>query len=134
MKKKVLLKYSRNKAERPILATVIRRTDIPLNILHADLSSEGGEIFIEMDGPEENVEKAIELLRDSGVEVKEVKHAISLDEESCVECGACISLCPTEALRLEDDYSIVLEEDKCVYCKECVPACPVKALKVKDLG
>lgn len=134
MNKKVLLKYSRSKAEEPILSNVIRKTDIPLNILHANLTSEGGEIFIGMEGPEEDVNKAVELLKESGIEVIEVKHAISLDEEACVDCGACVSLCPTDALTIDEDYSIVLDEEKCVYCKECIPACPVKALEIKDLG
>lgn len=133
MTKKILLKYSTEKADKPILATVIRETDVPINILHADLTAEGGEIFIAIDVPGEKVDNAIDLFKDHGLEVEEIKRAIKLDEKSCIDCGACISLCPTEALRLDEDYSLVLDEDKCVYCEACVPACPVRALSVRKI-
>lgn len=133
LKRRVLLRYSREKADQPILANVIRKTDIALNILHADLTPKGGEIFVSLDGSKKKVNEAIKLLKESGIEVNEVVDAISLDREACVDCGACISLCPTEALILEDDYSLTLEEEKCVYCKACIPACPVKALKIREL-
>ncbi|KXA99842.1 hypothetical protein AKJ47_02860 [candidate division MSBL1 archaeon SCGC-AAA261G05] len=133
MTRKIILKYSTEKADQPILASVIRETDAPINILHADLAAEGGEIFIAIDAPEEKVNEVTSLFIDHGVEVEEIKQAIQLDEDSCIECGACISLCPTDALTLDEDYSLVLDEDKCVYCEACVPACPVRALSVRKL-
>ncbi|KXA89606.1 hypothetical protein AKJ57_05100 [candidate division MSBL1 archaeon SCGC-AAA259A05] len=133
MRKRILLRYSMEKAGKPILASVIRETDISMNILHADLTPEGGEIFVAMDEPEEKVREAIDIFESRGVQVEEVERAITLDEESCIECGACVSLCPTEALELDEDYSLVLVEDKCVHCGACVPACPVRALSMKEL-
>ncbi len=133
MIKKVLLNYSTKRADEPILASVIRELDIPINILHADLTAEGGEIFVSIDASEEEVERALNIFRDRGVRVEEIKEAIRLDEESCIDCGACTSLCPTEALSLDEDYSLVLDEEKCVYCEACIPACPVQALSVRKL-
>lgn len=131
---KILLKYSRKRAEKPILATIIRETDVPINILHADLTAEGGEIFISIEGPEDKINEAVKLFKKYGVKAEEVKEAIQLDEESCIDCGACISLCPTDALSLDKDYSLVLDEEKCVYCEICIPACPVRALDVRKIG
>ena len=133
MTKKILLKYSTGKADEPIFSSVIRETDVPINILHANVGSGGGEIIVSIDAPEKNAEEAIALFRERGVEVEEIKRTINLDVDACIECGACISLCPTGALQLTDDYSIVLDEDKCVYCEACVPACPTRALKVRKL-
>lgn len=130
MTKKVLLKYSAEKAGEPILASIIKETGTLLNILHAEFSAEGGEILLAIDAPEAEVKRIIELFEQKGIETKELKRAIQLDEEKCFDCGACISLCPTGALRLTDDYSIELDEDKCIYCEICVPSCPVRALKV----
>ncbi|MBA7612988.1 Ion-translocating oxidoreductase complex subunit B [subsurface metagenome] len=130
MTKKVLLKYSAEKAKEPILASIIKETDTLLNILHAKFSAEGGEILLAIDAPEAEVKRIIELFEQKGIETKELKRAIQLDAEKCFDCGACISLCPTGALRLTDDYSIELDEDKCIYCEICVPSCPVRALKV----
>lgn len=133
MTKKVLLKYSTERADEPILATVIREVDVPINILHADLTAEGGEIFVAIDASEDEVNEAINIFKNRGVEAEEIKEAIQLDEDSCIECGACVSLCPTDALSLDEDFSLVLDEEECVYCGACVPACPVKALSVREL-
>ncbi|MEA1904803.1 MAG: 4Fe-4S binding protein [Candidatus Hadarchaeota archaeon] len=133
MTKKFLLKYSTERADKPILASVIRKTDVPINILRADLTPEGGEILVAIDAPDEKVKKIEELFKVQGLEVEEIKRVIQLDEESCIDCGACVSLCPTEALRLTEDYSLELDEDKCVYCEACVPACPMRALSVRKL-
>jgi NAD-dependent dihydropyrimidine dehydrogenase PreA subunit len=134
MIKKVLLRYSTQRATEPILASVIKQTGVLLNILYADITSRGGEILLSIDAPEQDVEKVIGLLKQRGVEVQELKRAIQLDEEKCFSCGACLSLCPTRALRLADDYSVKLEEDKCIYCEICVPSCPVQALKISKYG
>jgi ferredoxin len=131
VKKKVLLKYSPSKATEPILASVIKQTGVLVNILYADFSARGGEILIAIDAPEADVARVVKLLIERGVEAEEIKRAIELDKESCFHCGACISLCPTGALRLAEDYSLEFDEDKCVYCEVCIPACPVRALKVR---
>ena len=131
MKKKILLRYSPAKATEPILASVVKRTGVLVNILYADFSAKGGEILIAVDAPEADVTKVVDLLAKEGVEIEEVKRVIELDKESCFHCGACISLCPTGALKLAKDYSLELDEDKCVYCELCIPACPPRALKVK---
>ena len=130
MTKKVLLKYSAEKAKEPILASIIKETGTLLNILHAEFSAEGGEILLAIDAPDAEVNRIIKLFEQRGIETKELKRAIQLDEEKCFDCGACVSLCPTGALRLTDDYSIELDEDKCIYCEICLPSCPVRALKV----
>lgn len=133
MVQKVLLKYSTEKADKPILASIIRETDIPINILHADLTPKGGEIFIELDASDEEVDEVIQLFEERGVETEKITHGIEFDEDICLDCGACISLCPTKALTLTDDCSLKVEEEKCVYCGACVPVCPVNALSVRKI-
>ena len=131
MTHRILLKYSTEKADEPIISYVIKETDSPINILHADLTPEGGEIFIEIDGTDEEINRVIDLFEEKGVETEKVERSIRLDKEACVHCGACVSICPTDALTLSDDYELILDEEECVYCKACIPACPVKALSVK---
>ena len=130
MTRKVLLRYSTLKVGEPILATVIKNSGIEPNILYAELSAKGGEILLAIDAPDKETNRAIELFRQKGVEVKEIKRAIQLDRDSCFDCGACLSLCPTDALYLTDDKTVELDEDKCIYCELCVPSCPVRALKL----
>lgn len=126
----MLLKYSADKVGEPILASVIKETGMLLNILTAEVSSSGAEILLTIDAPEDEIAKTIELFQRKGVEVLEIERGIELDQEKCFDCGACVSLCPTGALRLAEDYSLKLDEDKCIYCEICVPPCPVRALKI----
>tara|TARA_B100000700_G_C14976280_1_gene824027 strand:- start:459 stop:659 length:201 start_codon:yes stop_codon:yes gene_type:complete len=63
----------------------------------------------------------------------EVKTAVFVvNEDLCYGCGACIALCPTNALELIDRLAIVEQED-CTLCEHCIPSCPVFALRIKDV-
>lgn len=128
--RKMLLKYSAEKVKEPVLASVIKETGTLLNILYAEVGGKGGEILIAMDAPEAEMGKVIELFERKGIQVQEIKRVIELDEEKCFDCGACLSLCPTGALKLMEDYSVKLDEEKCIYCEICVPSCPVRALRI----
>ena len=55
-----------------------------------------------------------------------------VDEELCYGCGACIALCPTNALDLKDRLAIV-EQNKCTLCEHCIPSCPVFALRIEGV-
>lgn len=130
MTRKVLLRYSTQKVGEPILASVIKNTGVEPNILYAEISAHGGEILLAIDASDKETNRAIELFKQKGVEVKEIKRAIELDRDLCFDCGACLSLCPTSALYTTDDKSVELDENKCIYCELCVPSCPVRALKL----
>ncbi len=130
MTRKVLLRYSTQKATEPILASVIKETDVLPNILYAEVSTKGGEILLAIDAPDKEVDKAIELFKQEGIEAQEIKRAIQLDRDLCFDCGACLSLCPIGALYITDDKSVELDDNKCIYCGLCVPSCPVRALKL----
>ena len=52
------------------------------------------------------------------------------DDESCVGCGACVNVCPTEALTMIDDLQagpavrkITLRYDTCIFCGNCSDNC-----------
>ena len=54
-----------------------------------------------------------------------------VDEEQCYGCGACIALCPTNALDLVDRLAVV-EQSDCTLCEFCIPSCPVFALSIDE--
>ena len=56
-------------------------------------------------------------------------HVFVVDDDLCYGCGACIALCPVDALNLESLLAIV-DEPTCTHCEHCIPACPVFALDI----
>lgn len=42
---------------------------------------------------------------------------------TCVHCGACLSVCPTGALK-EQDGQVCYDVDRCVLCDACIKRCP----------
>ncbi len=50
-----------------------------------------------------------------------------IDRETCTGCGACIEVCPYDALSLKDNLAVVNE--KCTFCGACLEdVCPVNAI------
>lgn len=45
----------------------------------------------------------------------------------CTGCGACIDVCPMEAIVIKDGKAFILE-DKCANCRICERECPVEAI------
>ena len=54
------------------------------------------------------------------------KPEISLDQEKCIRCYQCVSLCPEQAIFLKDDYPYT-DQKKCALCSTCVSICPAQA-------
>ena len=46
--------------------------------------------------------------------------------DACIDCGACASECPVEAIS-EGDNIYVIDADACIDCGSCANACPVDA-------
>jgi hydrogenase-4 component H len=52
------------------------------------------------------------------------------DDDDCIGCGACVNVCPTEALTMQDDTeaqtptrTITQRYDTCIYCGNCQDCC-----------
>ena len=49
-----------------------------------------------------------------------------VDATLCTQCGACVNLCPTQAITLGEE-GCVTEKERCIKCCACVKMCPQKA-------
>lgn len=56
-----------------------------------------------------------------------------VDDNLCYGCGACIALCPTNALDLVNRLAVV-EQSNCTKCEHCLASCPVFALSIEEVN
>ncbi len=58
----------------------------------------------------------------------------SIDPSTCVACLACVRVCPTGAIEVQEPL-VRIEDVACIRCGLCVPACPHDAIEVTgELG
>jgi NAD-dependent dihydropyrimidine dehydrogenase PreA subunit len=88
--------------DQPIIAQVILEQRVPINILSAHFNQQESRILVEI--PASNAEKVAESFRGRGVEVFS-RELVRVDNELCFECGACVSLCPVNAITFKEDYT-----------------------------
>ncbi|MEM3592052.1 MAG: 4Fe-4S binding protein [Candidatus Bathyarchaeia archaeon] len=127
---RVKLIYSHDVVEKPILASIVLKTGVPINILEAKVNAQKGELIVSIPATGDKLREVLNLFREAGVQVQEFTETLRIDWDKCMACGACISPCPTGALKFKDDWSIEFDDEKCVACKVCVTACPVRAISL----
>lgn len=52
--------------------------------------------------------------------------AYVIDQDKCIQCGACEAECPQEAIA-ETDGLYIIDADKCTECGSCAEVCPSEA-------
>ena len=125
---RILLRFSEKIVEEPIISQIILDLKVPINIITAQVSSKGGEVLVEV--PDESLEKVVKEFRKRGAAVS-IPKLIEVDSEKCISCGACITLCPVEAIAIDEDASVIFDKEKCIgsTCGACVDACPSRAIR-----
>ncbi len=123
---RLLLRFDSRTVKQPVLSRATLKTGALINILRASVGARRGEILIEVE--DEKAKEVEKVFEEHGVEVIELVEAIAKDEEKCVHCGACISICPTEALKFNGEKKVTIEVEKCIHCGACVRVCPTEAL------
>jgi NAD-dependent dihydropyrimidine dehydrogenase PreA subunit len=111
----------------PLVASVILETSALVNIERASIDAVSGEIVLEV--PSEKCAEVKEAFERRGVRVVPLEIPVIRDENECVHCGACVSICPTKTFRFED-WRVVADSGKCIQCGACVMGCPQRALKL----
>jgi len=53
---------------------------------------------------------------------------LSIDTETCTGCGACVKVCPTDAISGEKKQPHVIDAEACIRCKMCLSRCPSESI------
>ena len=60
------------------------------------------------------------------------KEKIKVQEDLCIGCGVCVSVCPMAVLELGEKATVVNAEN-CILCKQCEENCPVSAIIFEEV-
>ncbi len=127
---KAWLTFSPNIVSKPIISNLVKNYDITFNILRADITPKGGKMLIEISGTQQK--QAIDFMGKEGIHLNPINKVVKKDEEKCIDCGACISLCPVEAIKPAEDWTIEVDDLKCIGCSFCTNSCPTRAIRVME--
>ncbi len=132
MKKRVILRFKRNTIDKPIVFRLAKDYELVFNILRANISPKAESMMVmELEGKEADFNKGMEYLRNSHIGIEPIEQDIKRDEERCVHCGLCTSVCASEALNIDrETMKVSFDYEKCVACELCVRVCPVRAMNV----
>jgi len=129
---KLIVTFSRKAGKKPIIAQVVKETGVLINVERAQIDSSEGEALIDV--PDESCELVRRRLEELGASVRILEDQIELNEQECVDCGACISICPQEVFSFGDDWKLRVDARRCVLCGRCIEICPHHALFRKSEG
>ncbi len=132
MKKRVILRFKRNTIDKPVVYRLAKDFDLVFNILRANVSPKAESMMVmEIEGSDADFTRGMEYLKQSNIHIEPIEQDINRDEERCVHCGICTSVCATEALDIDrETMRVNFDYEKCVACELCVKVCPVKAMHV----
>jgi L-aspartate semialdehyde sulfurtransferase ferredoxin len=133
--KKIVIRYTPEIVQQPIICQLVKRYDLVFNILKARIfPRREGVIVLELSGLKENFDQGISFLKETGLKVEPLSKSVSQNIDKCVHCGACTSFCPTGALTFEKPtMKVLFDPEKCQGCELCVSACPVRAMEINLL-
>lgn len=127
MKKRYILRFSPEVVNKPLVSDLVKECNISVNILNADISSgRAGMLVVELEGSEEALEASIEFLAGLGVNCSPHIKELRFDQERCIDCGSCTSVCFSGALKMSSgSWELMYDPDRCIVCGLCVQACPL---------
>nr|MBA3922976.1 4Fe-4S binding protein [Nostocaceae cyanobacterium] len=124
------LTFPKRAVQMPVTYRLAKDFNVAANIIRAQVApNQIGKLVVELSGDIDQLDAAIDWMRSHNINVSFALAEIAIDQNSCVDCGLCTGVCPTEALTLDpQSYKLVFTRSRCIVCEQCVPTCPVSAI------
>ena len=108
------------------IINLILAQNISANIIKFSTGKSGTNLLLDI--PEDKISSITEELKKNDVIVNK-KGRVIVDIEKCIDCGGCISLCPTDALHMDERELLEYSLEKCIGCLLCIDSCPRYAIE-----
>lgn len=130
MKKRVTITVPRTAIRIPLTYRLAKDFNIATNIIRAQVApNQIGKLVVELQGDIDQIDAAIEWMRMRDLQVFSAHGEITIDTNSCVDCGLCTGVCPTQALIIDPEtFKLEFRRSRCIVCEQCIPTCPVAAI------
>ena len=130
--RRIVLHFPPRVTGQPVVYRLAKDFNLSFNILKASVSpGEEGLLVMELTGDQQDYDRGIRYITESGVEIQSLSQDVVRDEGRCTHCGVCVTICPASAFSLEPKTRRVLfDNNKCVVCGLCVKACPPRAMRL----
>ncbi|NTU88716.1 MAG: 4Fe-4S binding protein [Actinobacteria bacterium] len=131
MRKRYKLTFPPAISREPIVYHLVKDFDLMPNILRSQIQPGcEGVMLLELTGTADKLVAAEQYLRDQKMVISPAAADIEHNDDLCVDCGLCASVCRQGALSLDALGALVINRDLCVLCEVCVSTCPRRAIKL----
>ena len=133
--KRFVLTFPPDATGEPITYNLVKKYDIMVNIVRADVSpGKIGHLVMEMTANEDVLKEGMDYIRNNNVECEPINKKIHYKKDLCIHCGACSAVCFAGALTMQRQTAeLSFDPEKCVVCELCLKSCPLSLFSI-DIG
>ena len=130
--RRIVLHFPKRLVDQPMISRLVKHYDLDFNILKASVNPDKeGLLVLELKGKQDNYDKGIRYLAETGVTIQSLSQNVTRNEDRCTHCGACITICPSGAFEMDPETRKVnFHDKKCLACGLCLKACPPRAMEL----
>jgi L-aspartate semialdehyde sulfurtransferase ferredoxin len=129
----IVLTFPPSLVSKPITYHLVKDYNLTFSILRAHITEkEEGLLVLEITGKEADYKKGLAFIREQGITAQPLSQDVVRNESKCTQCGACVVICPTGALYIQDrkTMQVGFDQKKCIACEHCIKTCPMRAMEI----